>query len=361
MRPTFIEIDIRALKHNVAYVKACCPSQKIVAMVKANAYGCGIQAIVPEISAKVDAFGVACLEEAMALRSLTSKPCVLFQGVFSSSELFDVAVLDLDCVIHHSRQLEWLLATPLPKPIRIWLKVNTGMNRLGVEPSEVGDILTALKNCPWVSSEIVVLSHMACADEPSHPQNQAQTDKFNALSPVLNGVSKSFANSAVILTAPHLHYDWVRPGIMIYGVSPLQEKTSNDLNLRPVMQFISTITVIHDVAAHESIGYSGIWRTKKPARIGVVAVGYGDGYPRHIDEHAVVWISGHRVPIVGRVSMDMMTVDLSLLPSVDVGDRVELWGKNLLVEEVASYARTSPYELLCQVSSRAREKLRFMK
>lgn len=361
MRPTFIEIDIRALKHNMAYVRACCPSQKVVAMVKANAYGCGIQAIVPEISTKVDAFGVACLEEAMALRSLTSKPCVLFQGVFSSGELFDVSALDLDCVIHHRLQLEWLLATPLAKPIRVWLKVNTGMNRLGVEPNEFLDIFRALKNCPWVSNDITVLSHMACADEPSNPQNQAQMTRFDELTSTLEGVSRSFANSAVILTAPNLHYDWVRPGIMIYGVSPLQDKMATALNLHPVMQFISTITVIHDVSAYQPIGYGGTWKTKKAARIGVVAAGYGDGYPRHIEEGTAVWLKGHRVPIVGRVSMDMMTVDLSAVPDACVGDRVELWGKHILVEEVALRAGTSAYELLCQVSSRAREKLRFMK
>ncbi len=357
MRPTFIEIDKSALKHNIMRIKALCPSQKIVAMVKANAYGCGIEAVVPTISDDIDIFGVACLEEAMKLRQYTSKPCVLFQGVFSETELSQVLELELDCVIHHTEQLKWLLSTPLSKPIRIWLKVNTGMNRLGFEPNEINPILEALRHCSWVENSIVLLSHMACADEPAHPQNKAQLELFNAI-PVSNDVLQSFANSALILTSPKAHYDIVRPGLMLYGVSPLKDKTSSELNLYPVMSFISTLSVIHEFPANRGIGYSATWRTTKPTRIGVVAAGYGDGYPRHIDVHAQVWLNDTRVPIVGRVSMDMLTLDLSNVPDAMLGDRVELWGKHLLVEEVAQHAGTIPYELLTQVSSRVREKLR---
>lgn len=357
VRPTFIEIDKSALKHNVARVRSLCPSQKIVAMVKANAYGCGIEAVVPAISEEVDVFGVACLEEAIKLREYTSKPCVLFQGVFAEAELSQAIELGLDCVIHHAHQLRWLLSTPLQKPIRVWLKVNTGMNRLGFEPDEVDEILDSLRHCPWVAHPVIVLSHMACADEPEHPQNEAQLTVFNALQ-LPHEIPRSLANSAAILTSSKVHYDIVRPGLMLYGVSPLKGIMSSCLNLQPVMSFISTLTVIHDVPAERLIGYGGVFKTKKPVRIGVVAAGYGDGYPRHIDVHTPVWLNDRRVPIVGRVSMDMLTVDLSEMPEAVLGDRVELWGKHLLVEEVAQCAGTIAYELLTQVSSRVREKLR---
>ncbi len=361
VRPTYIEIDIDALAHNAKRVKQCCPGQKIIAMVKADAYGCGLALTVPTLSHQVDAFGVACLEEARVVRQLTTKPCVLFQGVFSQDEFQWVSSLELDCVIHHADQLTWLLNTTLPNPVRIWVKVNTGMHRLGFQPDEVYDVLLLLSQCQWVHPDIGLMTHIACADEPEHPQNQLQLDIFSALNlPADMHVIRSIGNSAWILSRPKSVYDVVRPGIMLYGVSPMAASNGADFNLRPVMRFISSISVIHDYPPGVPIGYGGTWRSEAASRIGVVAVGYGDGYPRHITENTPVWIRGSVAPIVGRVSMDMLTVDLTSLPDVEVGDRVELWGEHLPVEVIARAAGTIAYELICQVSPRVRDRARIV-
>lgn len=356
MRPTFIEIDRKALVHNVQQVRLLCPSKHVYAMVKANAYGCGIEAVVPILDPHVDAFGVACLEEATRLREYSKRPCILFQGVFTQAELLQVSLLNLDCVIHHQEQLRWLLATPLERVLRVWVKVNTGMNRLGFEIDEVSAVIKALSACPWVDKKIGLMSHMACADEVSNPTNLVQLDTFQSIS-LSDKLPRSLANSAAIITMPDTHFDVVRPGLMLYGASPIKDKTATELNLKPVMNFISTLTVIHDFPAGRSIGYSGTWKTTRPTRIGVVAVGYGDGYPRHIAVGTPVWLNGKRLPIVGRVSMDMLTIDLTDAPEASLGDRVELWGQHLPVEEIAQCAGTIAYELLTQVSSRVREKI----
>lgn len=355
-RPTYLEIDSHALQHNVQRVKACCNGQKLIAMVKANAYGCGLTSVVPILENEVHALGVACLEEATVVRRLTQAPCILFQGIFSAEELHQVLALNLQCVIHHPLQLNWLLNTPLLKPLRVWVKVNTGMQRLGFEPSEVYDVLTALNDCQWVEKEIGLISHMASADEPQNPQNQTQLDAFNSLQvPTHLTLTRSSANSAMILSRPADLFDAVRPGIMLYGVSPFADKKGIDLGLKPVMRFISALSVIHTYAPNKPIGYGGVWKSDQPTRIGVVAAGYGDGYPRHIAENTPIWINGHRAPIVGHVSMDMLSVDLTKIPMASIGDRVELWGEHISVEEVAKKAGTIAYELVCQVSSRVRE------
>jgi len=355
-RPTYLEIDANALCHNISRVKSYCKGkQEIIAMVKANAYGCGISAVIPIIEGKVDALGVACLEEASVVRKLTHCPCILFQGIFSAEELHQVVSLNLECVIHHQLQLKWLLSTPLLKPIRVWVKVNTGMQRLGFEPHEVREVLSALNDCPWVDEKLSLMSHMACADEPLHPMNQAQLELFKTLTWTDFTLRRSIANSAMILSKSNELYDVVRPGIMLYGVSPFTDQSAFELDLRPAMHFISAISVIHTYPPNRPVGYGGKWKSKKEARIGVVPVGYGDGYPRHIALNTPVWINGQLAPIVGNVSMDMLTVDLTDMTHVCVGDRVELWGSNLPVEEIARKAGTIAYELICQVSPRVRE------
>ncbi len=356
-RPTYIEIDANALRHNVARIKAYCPQQKVIAMVKANAYGCGLTFVVPVLDTSVDAFGVACLEEAIALRKLTDNECILFQGVFSSDELHHVVSLQLQCVIHHALQLEWLLKTPLKKPIRVWVKVNTGMQRLGFSSDEALNVLRALNQCGWVDKNIGLMTHIACADDPTNLQNQQQFDAFAYLDglPVM---MRSIANSAVILSRPDQLGDIVRPGVMLYGVSPFADKEASAFDLKPVMRFISAISVIHDCPTETQVGYGGSWKSARPSRIGVVAVGYGDGYPRHIAPNTPTWINGHLVPIVGRVSMDMLTVDLTDYPDINIGDQVELWGHHLPVEVIARAAGTIAYELICQVSPRVRERAR---
>lgn len=364
VRPTRVEIDTTALMHNLKCIKKCAPGKKIIAMVKANAYGCGLSAVVPVLEGAIDAFGVASLEEAMMLRNLGSRSnCILFQGVFEQKELYLVEKERLQCVIHHMQQLDWLLATPLPSKIKIWVKVDTGMHRLGFPPSDVYDIIHRLSQCPWVDDEIGLLTHLACADEPNAIMTHQQLKTFDDIklpdfsdSTPNKRLIRSAANSAAILSFTNAHADAVRPGIMLYGVSPFSEQTGQVLGLRPVMTFVSKISTIHHFPAHSPIGYGGSWQSGKPAIIGVVAAGYGDGYPRHIKPNTPTWIQGNIAPIVGRISMDMLTVDLTkIADKVKVGDEVELWGRHIPVEYIAQSADTIGYELLSQITPRARD------
>ena len=354
-RPTRVDINALALLHNLARVKAAAPGKKIIAMVKANAYGCGLSSVLPVLDGHVDAFGVACLEEALALRALGSRSdCVLFQGVFGADELPLVASHHLQCVVHQAEQLTWILKTPLSEKIKVWVKVNTGMQRLGFAPKAVADVIHSLINCPWVDDEIGLMTHLASADEPQQSINQSQLEVFNALSFPKSKLIRSIANSAAILSLPQSHADVVRPGIMLYGVSPFSGQTGLELGLMPVMRLMSAVSAIHHYPAQAPIGYGGAWQSDRPTVIGIVAIGYGDGYPRHIAPNTPAWINGCLVTIVGRVSMDMLTIDLTDCIDVKVGDVVELWGQHISVETIAKCAATSPYELICQTSSRVR-------
>ena len=354
-RPTRIYIDSTALLHNLKRVKQCAPGKKIIAMVKANAYGCGLPAVVSVLDGHVDAFGVACLEEAQTLRKLGSRTaCVLFQGIFSVDELPAVVDLNLQCVVHQMRQIQWILEKPLASKIKVWVKVDTGMHRLGFDPVEVPDVINVLQSCPWVEDEIGLMTHFACADDPNDDNNQAQLKKMMEFPDFGVNIIRSMANSAAIMALSETHADVVRPGIMLYGVSPFSNQTGRELGLKPVMRFMSTISAIHPYPPHARVGYGGSWQSDKSSVIGIVAAGYGDGYPRHIAPNTPVWVNGVTAPIVGRISMDMLTVDLTDCANVKIGDSVELWGGHVPIEVIAKSAGTIPYELLCQISSRVR-------
>lgn len=352
-RNTFVRIDAKALCHNVQQVKQRSGGRDIIAMVKSNAYGCGLSQVVPILDGYVSALGVACLEEALAIRALgVNRDCVLFQGIFSRAERQWVAKYGFHSVIHQASQLAWILEKPEANRLRVWVKVNTGMNRLGFAPDEVYKVVAALAACPWVAKPIGLMTHLAFADEPGHAANQQQLQVFERLRLPSLPLIKSIANSAAILSIPEAHAEVVRPGVMLYGVSPFKNQQGLQLGLLPVMHFMSTVMTIHLCRAGEAVGYNGIWRAKKDTLIAVVAAGYGDGYPRHIAANTPVWVNGHFAPIVGQVSMDMMTIDISNCPEVKVGDPVELWGLHMPVERVAQAAGTIPYELLCQFSPR---------
>lgn len=352
-RQTYIQVDPLALVHNVKTVKIHAPHQKIMAMVKANAYGCRVEKVLPAIHELVDVLGVACLAEALQIRALGShKECMLIEGVFSQAEWRVVDENHFQAVIHQERQLNWLLTTPLKRRVKVWIKVDTGMHRLGFAPQKVEEVLTALKNCKWVDEEIGIMTHFASADTPEDPSNQKQLELFQRLPIHQPNIIRSMANSAALLSSVATHFDMVRPGIMLYGVSPFADKTGTDLGLIPAMRFMSVISAIHHLPPHSKVGYSGTWSSHKPSRIGVVAAGYGDGYPRQIGLATPVWINSHYVPIVGRVSMDMLTIDLTEYTEIQEGDSVELWGNHLPVEWIARSAGTIGYELLCQVTAR---------
>jgi len=353
-RPTKLAIEPSALLHNLAQIRRFAPGKKVIAMVKANAYGCGVRVVAPVLDGQVDAFGVACLEEALAIRSMGGQTqCILFQGVFSPDEFMVVAQYQFGCVLHDPLQLQWLINTPLPNPIKLWVKVNTGMHRLGFKIHELQEVMNALQTCSWVDKDIGLMTHLACADEPERPENLQQISLFQNID-IAGFTQRSMANSAAIISFPQTHADVVRPGIMLYGVSPFANQNAVDLGLRPVMRFMSAISAMHHNPPFAQVGYSGTWNSAQPSVIGVVAAGYGDGYPRHISANTPVWVQGREVAIVGRVSMDMLTVDLTDHPDIQIGDPVELWGEHVLVERIAKSAGTIGYELLCQISERVR-------
>lgn len=360
-RPTRMVFDAVALLHNLNKVRQCARTQKIIAMVKANAYGCGIENVVPVLDGQVDAFGVASFEEALAIRRLGSRTtCVLLQGVFAIEELVCAVQEGFECVIHQHQQLDWVLKNPLPTPIRIWIKVDTGMHRLGFNPNEIRDIIAAVSTCPWIAPDIGLMTHFASADDIGCATNQLQLQSFNNLNfNDLNlsafHLTRSLANSAAILSMPEAHGDTVRPGIMLYGVSPFSGKTGHQLGLKPVMRLESAISAIHHYPAYSPIGYRGTWSSDKPSVIGVVPVGYADGYPRHIQPQTPTWVNGAIAPVVGRVSMDMLTIDLTSQDNPQVGDVVELWGEHIPVEVIAESAQTIAYELLTKVTPRTRK------
>ena len=354
-RPTYLHIDPVALLHNIQQVKLHAPNKKIIAMVKSNAYGCDLPLVVSTLANYVAAFGVACLEEALRVRSLNQEiTCILFQGVFTQDEYHLAAKHKLSCVLHSKHQLEWLLNTKLSSKISVWLKANTGLNRLGFNPDEIDDIFNTLKNCPWIE-KVSLMTHFSRADEPENAYNALQIKLFEQIMPENNTIERSIGNSAAILSHMQLNADFVRPGIMLYGVSPFAEKNGQDLGLQPVMSLKSKITTIYHYPANTYVGYGGTWCSNRPSKIGIVPVGYGDGYPRHIAANTPVAVGGYLAPIVGRVSMDMITIDLTDCPDVHLGDAVELWGSLLPVEVIARAAGTIAYELLCQVTDRVRQ------
>lgn len=353
-RPTYIHISTSALKHNVLQVKQLAPGKKIIAMVKSNGYGCGLNKVIPTLENHVDAFGVACLDEAIKVYELSPhSQCLIFQGIFSADELIMLENYPFQCVVHQARQLEWIVNTPLKKMLKIWVKVNTGMNRLGFEPHEVNEVIRSLHNIPWVDKSIGLMTHLACADEPTHVNNAVQANCFNQLTlPPAIQLTRSMANSATIISNSSAHFDAVRPGIMLYGASPFSTISAAELNLIPVMQFSSAISSLFQCKQNAYVGYGSTWQAKRDSVIGVVAVGYGDGYPRHIANNTLVSVNGFKAPIVGRVSMDTLTIDLTDCREIREGDKVELWGQDIPIETVAKSAGTIPYELLCQVSQR---------
>ena len=344
-------IESAALRANLQAIRARAPGSRVMAVVKANAYGHGLVPTALAL-ADADAFAVARLEEAVALRDAGSKRrIVLLEGVLNAAQLAQAAQLELDLVVHQPLQIALLEAYRGPQPFPLWLKVDTGMNRLGFRPQEFRAAWERLRNLRPAPLQLRVLTHLACADEADGSYTAEQLARLQPLIAGLD-VELSIANSAGILGQPSTHAAWVRPGLALYGISPFAERRGAQLGLRAAMTLESTVIAVREVAPGERVGYGGMWRAQRPSRLAIVAAGYGDGLPRSIPNGAPVLIGGHRAPLAGRVSMDMIAADITDLPPVAVGDRVELWGTRLAVEEIAAAAGTVAYELLCGVSQR---------
>ena len=346
-------INTKALVHNLGVIRQLAPEQKILAMVKADAYGHGLITCAKALAeASVDGFGVARIAEAMALRDAgISQTIVLMDGIIESQELQLAAEHGLDIVIHRPEQIELLQSDIEINPIQIWLKIDTGMNRLGLNLNEAKacwDQLLLLKN---IKHPPRIMTHFARADERDDDFTQQQMNKFFEATASMPG-EYSLANSAGILAWPESYGDWLRPGIMLYGASPFAAATGTEHELQPVMTLKSQLIAIKRLQQGEAIGYGSTWVCPEPMCVGVVAIGYGDGYPRHIAQNTPVLLNGELANIVGRVSMDMVTIDLRQHPKAKVGDEVTLWGEGLPVEVIARQANTISYELLCQVTAR---------
>lgn len=363
---TRVIIDQNALRHNVKHVKRCAPNSPIIAMVKAEAYGHGIERIIPTLAPYVSAFGVACLEEAKALRTIEPhKPILLMEGVFAKEDWKIVVESDVDVVFHDFWQVGSFLSLRKKPLLNAWIKIDTGMHRLGFKPEDVPAIYAQLSACQQIQKPIGLMTHFACADEINSPMTMNQIALFQQTIQKIadnsnqSNIKVSMANSAGVIAwseshAKTNHLNYVRPGIMLYGVSPFADKTGTDLGLKPVMTLQSHINAVKICKKGESIGYGATWRATEDCRIAIVAAGYGDGYPRHVSKEAVVWAENRYLPIVGRISMDMLAIDVSNYPEAKTGRPIELWGEHLPVEQVARFSNTSPYELVTQVCSRAR-------
>ncbi|CBL45985.1 Alanine racemase, catabolic [gamma proteobacterium HdN1] len=355
-RSTRAVVDISALRHNYQRLRTLAQGRRVMALMKADAYGHGALGIASALP-DADAFGVAYLGEAVQLREAGVRaPIVLLEGAMAIDELAYAAALDLAVVIHQHEQLQWLKNSSLSRPLTIWLKVDTGMHRLGIAPSEAASVLAELECLQRAPDpkvrEVVVMSHLACADLPDHPMTAQQLKAFQEVTRGVGG-QRSIANSAGLLLGDDFGFDWVRPGIMLYGGSPRNDRSAEQLGLRAVMKLVAPIIAIRTVAAGESVGYGASWVAERDTRVGIVAVGYGDGYPRHVRAGACVLLHGCECLLLGRVSMDMLAIDLSAV-NAQLGDEVELWGPSLPVERVANWAGTINYELFCQITGRVR-------
>lgn len=355
MREACLVINRDALRHNLKRVRELAPHSAVLAMVKADAYGHGVK-MVAETLSDTDAFGVAFLEEALALRDAgITQPVALLEGVFSAAEMAEAVKKSCMVIVHQPEQIVWLEQCQAVGKITVWIKIDTGMHRLGFKPEHVQAAHDRVR-AARVTGDVGLMTHFATADMPDRTQTEHQIACFQSVYQSLNCNKEnrllvSLCNSAGILEWPDVQGDWVRPGIMLYGSSPFAAKTAKELGLQPVMTLSSRLIAINEVAQGEPVGYGATWRAERNTRIGVVAIGYGDGYPRHAQSGTPVLVDGHRVPLVGRVSMDMITVDLGTLP-VQVGAPCVLWGEGLPVEEVATAANTLSYELFCKVTAR---------
>jgi alanine racemase len=349
-RPARALLDAAALSRNFEIVRRHATHARVMAVVKANGYGHGLVWVARTLTA-ADAFGVASAEEGAQLReSGVGQPICLLEGFFDSSELPLLVRHRLSAVVHHEHQLRILEQANLPAPLSVWIKLDTGMHRIGFPPETLPAVRARLKGCPGVA-EIRLMSHLANADNKFDGATKSQIDRFLPLA-AGSGLEASLANSAAVLSWPQSHCEWVRPGIMLYGASPLAGFRAQELGLTPVMTLQTALIAVNPRRQGEAVGYGGDFHCPEDMPVGVAAIGYGDGYPRRAAPGTPVLVNGSRVPLIGRVSMDMITLDLRTQPQARVGDPVVLWGAGLPVDEVAAAAGTIGYELLCQVAER---------
>ncbi|MFT4941219.1 MAG: alanine racemase [Paraglaciecola sp.] len=357
-RPTQIIIDLSAIKANCALAESLSPHSNIVAVIKADAYGHGAIEVAKALEPQVQMLTVSCLEEAQSLREGgISKPILLLEGCFSEAEILIAEQLNLQLVVHNQRQVDQLVNTRLNSQLKIWLKIDTGMHRLGIAAESVENIYQQLIACAHVS-QVVLTTHLASADRLSSDFTATQLSLYEqavstTVAQAREPIEQSIANSAGVLAWPQSRRDWNRPGIMLYGLSPFASSHHEANKLLPAMTFKSQIIALRIIAPGESVGYGNTWTASQISLIATVAAGYGDGYPRGAKSGTPVLVGGKRAKLVGSVSMDMICVDVTELQGVEIGDEVEMWGKNLSANEVADWSDTIGYELVTRMPRRA--------
>ena len=344
-------IDTAALRHNLSRVREIAPTSRVLAVLKANAYGHGLVAAATALTA-ADGLAVARLSEAATLRAAgVSHRIVLLEGVQGAEQLHQSALQGLELVVHQPEQIALLEAWRGGHLFRVWLKIDTGMGRLGFRPGELPAALERLADCKAILRPITLMTHLAEAELRDNDRTRAQLECFDRVTAGLPG-ERSIANSAGMMAWPPTRAEWVRPGLMLYGISPFTGTSGVELGLRPAMTLESRVIAVRELAVGDRVGYGGAWTARRATRIAVVAAGYGDGYMRNTASGTPVLINGMPAQLAGRVSMDMLTVDVTDLKPVAIGDPVVLWGNGVPVETVAAAAGTIPYELVCRVSAR---------
>lgn len=359
-----ITIKPAAITHNLEQVKKRAPKSKVLAMVKANAYGHGVAAALPALQ-QAEGVGVATLTEALEARQLGwDKTIGLIEGAFTIDEWQQAIEHDISCVIHHAPQLDWALAhlPPIDSATRtIWIKYNTGMNRLGFNKET---LITASKSLHEAGYQLILTTHFANADDSGHPLNATQIRRFNDMLQLLrenvsSDIKGSLCNSAGIVNFSDHHHDWVRPGIMLYGSAPVFDQSAHELDLQPAMEFSAQIMALQTIKVGDAIGYGSHWIALEETRTALVSIGYGDGYPRIISKDAYVSVidattnKSYPCPVRGRVAMDMIVIDISSTPKdLAINSKVILWGSIPHIDTVAAHAGTIGYELLCRLTTR---------
>lgn len=347
MRPARALIDLQALRHNYQLAREV-TGAKALAVIKADAYGHGAVRCAQALEAEADGFAVACIEEALELRAAGIRaPILLLEGFFEADELPLIVEHDFWCVVHSLWQLDAIEQARLARPIQVWLKLDSGMHRVGLHPHDYKAAYQRLQACGKVA-KIVLMSHFARADELDCSRSEEQLAVFQAARADLSA-EVSLRNSPSILGWPTTPSDWVRPGLMLYGATPFEELQAQASRLQPVMSLESRVICVRELPAGEPVGYGARFITTRPMRVGVVAMGYADGYPRQAPTGTPVLVAGVRSQLLGRVSMDMLCIDLTDVPQAGLGSPVELWGKTILASEVAAKADTIPYQIFCNL------------
>ncbi|MDQ6646186.1 MAG: alanine racemase [Pseudomonadota bacterium] len=352
-RTTVATIHLGTLRHNLARLKQLAAPAKVMAVVKADAYGHGLERVARALDSEAEAFSVAALGDGLRLRAAGHRQrIVVLSGPDSAHDIAEMQRLQLEVTVHHPSQLQWLdHALPARGRLRVWLKIDSGMHRLGFAPEQVAAVHERLTAMDAIEPEIGLMTHFSDSEVFDGAQTPAQIARFDAVTRTFSG-PRSLSNSAAVLGWPDARGDWVRTGGLLYGLSVVEGKTGADFGFRPAMTLSTNLIAINPVRRGERIGYNGSWTCPEDMPVGVAAVGYGDGYPRSAVAGTPVLVGDQRVALIGRVSMDLITLDLRRAPNASIGDSVTLWGPDLPVETVATQAGTISYELTCGMTRR---------